>query len=538
MPDAVVIGSGPNGLVGANMLADAGWDVLVLEAQPDPGGAVRSGEIARPGFIHDRFSSFYPLGVASPPMAAMELEAHGVRWRRSPIAVAHPAADGTAAYIARDLDETCAALDAFAPGDGDAWRSLYGLWERVGPALIDALMAPFPPVRGGGRLVRALGSADAVLDFARLGVLPVRRLADEEFRGAGAARLLAGNALHADYGPESPGSALYGLILCGLAQQVGFPVPEGGSGALSAALVRRLESRGGRVTCGERVTQVVVRGGRARAVRTENGREVAAARAVLADVGAPQLYRVLLAGVPLPARLDAALRRFEYDQGTVRVAWALSGPVPWVAEPMRRTGTVHIAEGVDALTATMGEIARGLVPAHPFLVGGQYSAADPTRQPAGCETLWGYAHVPRTVRGDAGGEDIAGAWDERDCERFADRMEREVEAVAPGFRDRILDRSIAGPRQLEAANANLVGGAINGGTAQLHQQLVFRPVPGLGRPDTPVAGLYLASSSAHPGGGVHGACGANAARAALHERGAARRAMARLQAAATGRGRP
>jgi len=538
MPDAVVIGSGPNGLVGANLLADAGWDVLVLEAEPEPGGAVRSGELTRPGFVHDRFSSFYPLGVASPAMRAMDLEANGLRWCRHPVPVAHPTPDGTVAYVAADLDETCAALDAFAPGDGDAWRSLYGLWERVGAALLEALLTPFPPVRGAARLLRALGSADAVLDFARLGMLPVRRLGDEEFAGRGGPRLLAGNALHADFTPESPGSGIYGLVLSGLAQQVGYPVPEGGSGALSAALVRRLEARGGRVARGERATQIVVSAGRARAVRTAHDREIAATRAVLADVGAPQLYRVLLAGVPLPDRLCAALRRFEYDQGTVRVVWALSGPVPWLAEPVTRAGAVHIADGVDGLTAVAGDIARGLVPAHPFIVSGQYAVADPTRQPPGCETFWGYAHVPRTVRGDAGGEDIAGAWDDADLERYADRMEREVEAVAPGFRDRILDRSIAGPPQLEAMNANLVGGAINGGTAQLHQQLVFRPVPGLGRPDTPVPGVFLASASAHPGGGVHGACGANAARAALHERGPVRRASAGLSRAVAGRGRP
>jgi phytoene dehydrogenase-like protein len=538
MPDAVVVGAGPNGLVGANLLADAGWDVEVLEAEPEPGGAVRSGEIARPGFVHDRFSSFYPLGAASPHMVAMDLEAHGVRWRRHPIAVAHPAADGSAAYVAAGLDETCASMEAFAEGDGDRWRAFHGLWERVGDALLESLLSPFPPVRGAAKLVRALGSADAVLDFARLGVLPVRRLAEEEFRGAGAARLIAGNALHADFAPESPGGGIYGLVMCGLAQQVGFPVPEGGARSLTAALVRRLEARGGRVHCGERVTEVVVAGGRASAVRTAAGREVAVSRAVLADVGAPQLYRDLLAGVPLPPRLDAALRRFQYDQGTVRVAWALSAPVPWLAEPVRRAATVHIAEGVDALTGTMAEIARGLVPAHPFLVSGQYALADPTRQPAGCETFWGYAHVPRAVRGDAGGEEIAGRWDERDRERFADRMEREVEAVAPGFRDRILAREVAAPPQLEAMNANLVGGAINGGTAQLHQQLVFRPVPGLARADTPVPGLYLASASAHPGGGVHGACGANAARAALRERGPARRATAALSRAVAGRGRP
>jgi phytoene dehydrogenase-like protein len=538
MADAIVIGAGPNGLVGANLLADAGWSVEVIEAQPDPGGAVRSGETAHPGFVHDRFSSFYPLAIVSPPMQAMELEAHGLRWRRHPVAVAHPASDASVALVAADLEATCAALDAFAPGDGDAWRRLYALWERVGGALIEALLTPFPPVRGTARLLRALGSADEVLDFARLGMLNVRRLGTEEFSGDGGRRLLAGNALHGDFSPESPGGAIYGLVLAGLAQQVGFPVPEGGSGALTQALVRRLEARGGRVTCGERVTEIVVRGGRACAVRTAADREVPADRAVLADVGAPQLFADLLRAAPLPKRLHRALRRFEYDNGTVKVDWALSGPVPWLADAMRDAGTVHITEGVDALTQQMANLAMGLVPERPFLISGQYAAADPTRQPAGSETYWGYAHVPQRVEGDAGDDDLDGRWTPAQAECFADRMEAQIEAVAPGFRERVIARAIATPHDLEAADANLVGGALNGGTAQLHQQLVFRPTPGLGRAETVVPGVFLASASAHPGGGVHGACGANAARAALRDRSAVNRAVARIGRSVSGRGRP
>jgi len=536
MPDAVVIGAGPNGLVGANVLADAGWEVLVLEAEPDPGGAVRSGETTLPGFVHDRFSSFYPLAIVSPAMRAMELEAHGVTWRRPPVAVAHPAADGSVALVG-DLEATCASLESFAPGDGDAWRRLYGLWERVGGGLLEALLTPFPPVRGAARLARALGSADALLDFTRMGVLNVRRLGEEEFAGEGAARLLAGNALHGDFSPESPGGGIYGLVLAGLAQQVGFPVPEGGSGELARALVRRLESRGGTVACGERVTAIVTAGGAAAAVRTAHDREVSTGT-VLADVGAPQLFRDLLAGAPLPPRLDAALGRFQYDNGTVKVDWALDGPVPWLNDAMREAGTVHVTDGVDALTEATAHLATGLIPERPFLVAGQYAAADPTRQPPGRETFWGYAHVPQRVKGDAGGEGISGAWATGDAERFADRMEMQIERVAPGFREKVLGRTIAAPPQLEAMNANLVGGALNGGTAQLHQQLVLRPVPGLGRPETPVPGVYLASASAHPGGGVHGACGANAARAALRERGLVRRAVGRAARGATGRGRP
>jgi phytoene dehydrogenase-like protein len=514
MADAVVIGSGPNGLVAANRLADAGWDVVVLEAEPEPGGAVRSAELTLPGFVHDRFSAFYPLAAGSPHIAGLGLERHGLRWRRAPLVVADPAPDGTFAAISSELEETCASLNAFAPGDGRAWRELTAWWERVGARFVGALLDPFPPVRSGARLLAALGPRGA-LELARFGLLSVRRLAAERFAGDGAARLLAGTALHADISPENPGGALYGMLLIGLGQQVGWPVPEGGAGRLSGALVARLQAAGGRVVCGERVERVVVRGRRAVAVRCADGREVDARRAVLADVGAPQLYLSLLEREQVPARVLSALRRFEYDWGTVKVDWALDGPIPWAAEGAARTGTLHVTGGLDALTLHSAELARGLVPAEPFLVAGQYAHFDPSRQPEGSETAWAYAHVPQHVRGDAGGDGLTGSWDCGELERMAERIEARIESVAPGFRNRIAARHLAGPRELEAADANLVGGAIGGGTAQLHQQVVLRPVPALGRAETPIRRLYLASASAHPGGGVHGACGANAARAAL-----------------------
>lgn len=528
MPDAVVIGSGPNGLVAANVLADAGWDVVVLEAQPEAGGAVRSGELTAPGFINDRFSAFYPLGVASPVMRSMQLEEHGLRWRRHPITVAHPASDGSAALLSSDLDETCASLDSFAPGDGDAWRDLYGWWRRVGPAFLSALLDPFPPVRAGARLVRALGGAEETLEFARFALLPVRRFADEHFRGAGGGRLLAGNALHADVSPEVPGGALFGMVLVGTGQAVGFPIPEGGAGELSRALVRRLEARGGRVELNAEVAEVIVREGRAVGVRTRDGREVDATKAVLADVGAPQLYLKLLPRELIPRRFLAALERFQYDNGTFKLDWALDGPIPWTNPDVHRAGTVHVTEGIDALSVQAVQLSAGQIPADPFLVLGQYALADPTRQPDGCETAWAYTHVPQVVHSDAGPDGLTGRWDERESERFADRMEEQIEKLAPGFRSRVRARNIMAPHDLEAGDANLVHGALNGGTAQLHQQLVFRPVPGLGRAETPVAGLYLASASAHPGGGVHGAPGANAARAALRERPRMQRLTARI----------
>ena len=458
MPDAVVVGAGPNGLVAANLLADAGWDVLVLEAQPEPGGAVRSGETAHPGFVHDRFSSFYPLVEASPVMRELELERHGLRLRHAEAAVAHPLPDGRAAVIyGKDLDRTCAGLEALAPGDGEAFARWMGYWDRIGPSLVEALMRPFPPVRGALKLGAALATPRRMGEFARLGALPVRRFVEEEFAGEGPALLFAANALHADYAPESAGGAVYGLVLVGMAQQVGYPVPEGGSGALTDALVRRLAAAGGRVECGVPVERVVLRGGRAVGVRTADGREHTARRAVLAAVGAPQLYERLVGVEHLPARVREGLRRFQYDHGTVKVEWALDGPVPWTAPDMARTGTVHVAESVDALTLAMARIASRRVPERPFLVAGQYARMDPTRQPAGAETFWGYTHVPREVRADAGEDRITGRWDEREREAIADRMEAELERVAPGFRERVVGRHVAAPPDLEAENANLVG---------------------------------------------------------------------------------
>ena len=246
--DAVVIGAGPNGLVAANRLADAGWRVLVLEAQPEPGGAVRSAELTHPGFVHDLCSAFYPLGVASPVMRALELESYGLRWRWAPLALAHPRGDDMCAVLSTKIDETAASLDQFAAGDGAAWRELYGEFERISDALLDAMTSPIPPLRGAARLVAALGPR-GLLDFSRQSLLSVRQLARDRFAGEGGALLLTGNALHSDVSPDAPPSGFLGWMLTSLGQQYGFPVPEGGASQLTAALVRRLEARGGTVQC-------------------------------------------------------------------------------------------------------------------------------------------------------------------------------------------------------------------------------------------------------------------------------------------------
>ncbi|MFD4989219.1 phytoene desaturase family protein [Streptomyces sp. NPDC058374] len=517
MPDAVVIGAGPNGLVAANLLADEGWSVEVLEAQGEPGGAVRSDRGVHPEFVNDLFSSFYPLAAASPVLAGLDLHTEGLRWSRAPKVLAHPLPDGRCAVLEPDCEATAEGLDGFAPGDGQAWRELHATWEKLRPDLLEALFSPFPPLRAGGKLLARLRGSGG-LRLARGMLLPVRRFGEEEFAGEGGRLLLAGNALHADLAPEAAGSGGFGWLMSMLGQTYGFPVPVGGSGELSAALVRRLERRGGALRCGERVSEVVVRQGRAVAVRTASGEEVPAKRAVLADVSAPSLYGDLVDSAHLPGRVLADLHRFDWDFATFKVDWALDTAVPWEAPQAATAGTVHLADGVDGLTRFAADIATGRVPAEPFALFGQMTTADPTRSPAGTESAWAYTHVPQHVKGDAGGDGLTGRWDEREREAMADRVEEQVERYAPGFRDRVRARRVLAPPTLEAMDANLHGGAINGGTTAVHQQLVFRPTPGTGRPETPVPGLYLASASAHPGGGVHGAPGANAARAALRTR--------------------
>ncbi len=243
MPDAIVIGAGPNGLVAANLLADRGWDVLVCEATPAPGGAVRSAELIEPGFVNDVFSAFYPLAAASPVINRLGLERYGLRWCRAPLVLAHPAPDGTCPIISTDLDETARSLDAFHPGDGDAWRQLFARWQRMRSGLLDGLFTPIPPLRATAKLALATRH-EGPIRFARFALLPVARLVAEEFGSEQARRLFAGSALHADLAPGDVLSGFFGWILCSLGQELGWPVPEGGAGRLTDALVARSRSAG------------------------------------------------------------------------------------------------------------------------------------------------------------------------------------------------------------------------------------------------------------------------------------------------------
>lgn len=515
--DAVVVGAGPNGLVAANLLADAGWSVLVLEAQPTPGGAVRSDREVHPAYVHDTFSAYYPLGIASPVLQGLHLERHGLTWSHAPAVLGHPlrGSDGatTWALLQRDPHDTAAGLDALAPGDGQAWLDLYDAWDAVGDDLVAALLTPFPPVRRGAATLAGLARHASMLPDVLLPVLTSTR---RRFRGEGARALLAGNAGHSDLPLDGIGSGVFALMLAMTGQRFGFPVPQGGAQALTDALVRRLEAAGGELRCDTAVRRVVTHGGRVEGVVLTAGERVHAP-VVLGDVLAPALY-AMLDPDDVPLRAKVGLRRFRMDPGTVKVDWALSGPVPWETPPSTMPGCLHVSDDVADMRRALEQVDDGLAPERPFMLAGQMTTTDAFRSPEGTESMWAYTHVPQASehRGDADPSgSITGRWDHDDLERMGDRMQQRLEERAPGFADLVVGRRVMGPHELHARDANLVGGAVGGGTSRIGQELVLRPVPGLGRAETGVRGLYLASSSAHPGGGVHGAPGANAARAAL-----------------------
>lgn len=510
---AVVIGAGPNGLVAANLLADAGWQVLVLEEQARPGGAVASDTDVEPSFVHDTFSSFYPLAAASRTMARLGLERYGLVWTHAPAVLGHPLPDGRWAVLERTPEATAAGLESLHPGDGASWLAVCDEWRRIGGSLVAALLDPFPPVRAGLGMLTKLPRAGG-LSWVRDLVAPVLDLAERRFAGDGARLLLVGNALHADAPLTGPVSGVFGLLMCMLGQSTGFPVPVGGAGRLTDALVARLAERGGEIRVGSPVTRILTERRRVHGVEIA-GSERLPTSVVVADVSAPFLYDTLLADAELPHRVRAGMSRFRWDPATVKVDWALDGPVPWTGAPPRSPGTVHVGDSPDALLLAQAQVEAHLVPERPFLLLGQMTTTDPTRSPVGTESLWAYTRVPQRVRGDAGRDGLTGRWDDAELARMADRVQAEIERRAPGFGALVRARRVLGPQQLECRDRNLVGGATGGGTQGLQQQLVFRPVPGLGRAETTVRGVFLGSAAAHPGGGVHGAPGANAARAVL-----------------------
>jgi phytoene dehydrogenase-like protein len=526
--DAVVVGGGTNGLAAALRLAEAGWSVCLLEAGEEVGGSARTIESTLPGFRHDFGAEFLPLAQLSPAIAGRDLGADGLRLLHAPLPAAHPFPGNQAVALARSAAETAASIDKLHHGDGDAWIALDDDYGDPIELLLRAQMVRWP-VSEGAALWRRLGGAQRALGFVRMLLQGASVIADR-FESEQARAFLVAPAMHADLGPEVPGTGVYALLLSLLGQRHGMPVAEGGSGAVSAALAARLRAAGGVVLTGRRVERIVVSGGRATAAEAA-GEVLEARRALIAAVH-PELVIRMAGPDSFPSAALEQVRGFRRGLGTFKVDWALDGPVPWLANECRRAGVVHVGDSVRAMSRAAWEATNGLLPARPTLILGQPTLADPSRAPAGKHVLWGYAHVPATPVGDALRPRARGEWS-RSAEPFLERVELAIEAHAPGFRELVLARRAWTPADLEGSDPNLLGGDIITGSFAIDQQLVFRPGPAWWRWGSPVKGLYLASAAVPPGGGVHGACGDLAAAQALADQ---RRPLLLAGAAALGAG--
>jgi phytoene dehydrogenase-like protein len=464
--DAVVVGAGPNGLAAAVELARNGRSVAVLEAEPTVGGGTRSAELTLPGFVHDLGSAIHPLGYASPFFRQLPLEDHGLEWVHPPAPLAHPFDDGTAVVLERSVEETAAALGPDAPA-----------YERLMKDVAEEVPRLASYFVGSPRIFRhPLALAASALRALR----PARALAEDVFEGERARGLFAGNAAHSFLPLEKSPSALFGFVVGTLGHTYGWPFPRGGSQKIADALTSYLLTLGGEVYTGVRVGSV---------------EEVPKTRAVLFDVTPRQLLEI--AGEHFTERYRRALKDYRYGPGVFKVDFALDGPIPWKATECLRAGTVHLGGTLEEIAAGEAAVWRGEHPERPFILLAQQSLFDRTRAPEGKHTVWAYCHVPNGSNFDMTG-----------------RIEGQIERFAPGFGERILAKTSMGPADLERQNANLVGGDINGGVADL-RQLFTRPVLKLNPYATPAKGLFVCSSSTPPGGGVHGMSGYLAARVAL-----------------------
>jgi phytoene dehydrogenase-like protein len=464
--DAVVVGSGPNGLAAALTLARAGLAVTVIEGARTAGGGCRTQELTLPGFRHDVCSAVHPLAAASPFFTGTDLASRGVTLLTPKVAFAHPLDGGRAVAAAGSVDQTAGDLGQ----DAAAYRSLLGPLVREADSILPAVLAPL-------RSVPARPAA--VAGFALRGLLPAtmlaRRFATEEARA-----MLAGVAAHSIQPLSAPLSGGFGLLLMVLAHGAGWPVVQGGSERIIDALTAELEALGGEVVTGSPIARLD---------------QLPPARAVLLDVTPRQFAD--LAGEALPPRYARALRRFRYGPGVCKVDWALAGPVPWAASACRDTATVHLGGTFEEIARSEADVAAGRHPQRPYCIVAQQGVVDPSRAPAGKQALWGYCHVPSGSTVD-----------------MTEKIEAQIERFAPGFRDLILARSVRTAADVERYNPNCVGGDVGGGSGTLRQTL-FRPVPRWNQYATALPGVYLCSSSTPPGGGVHGMCGTWAARAAL-----------------------
>ena len=466
--DAVVVGAGPNGLAAAIVFAQAGRSVLVLEAQSTIGGGARSAELTRPGFVHDVCSAVHPLARATSFFQSLPLDEHGLRWIEPPVQMAHPFDDRPPAMLYRSIEETGASLGEDGAAYDTLIRPFVTRWDELAADALAPVHLPRHPVLLGRFGLAALRSAVS--------------LCERRFSGIQARALLSGMSAHAAVPLTRLATASFGLVLAAAGHRVGWPIPVGGSQRLADALASYLRSLGGDI-----VTESPV----------HTLRDLPDARCILLDVTPRQALQI--AGDRFSAGYRRSLSRYAYGPGVCKIDWALTQPVPWRDADCARAGTVHLGGALDELVASEAATWRGEHAERPFVLIAQPSVFDTTRAPYGLHTLWGYCHVPN-------GSDVD----------MTARIERQIERFAPGFRDCILERSVTRACDMHHHNANLIGGDISGGANTLNQ-LFFRPMLRRVPYATSARGVYLCSSSTPPGGGVHGLCGAYAARAALDE---------------------
>ncbi len=464
--DAIVVGSGPNGLSAAVALARQGCSVLVVEAAGTVGGGTRSAPLTLPGFVHDVCSAIHPMAVASPFFRELPLGQYGLEWIHPGVPLAHPLDDGCAAVLDRSVETTAAGLGA----DASAYRRMMAPLAMRADILFRELVGPLGVPR----------HPITALRFAWRALRSGRGLADHYFRDDPARALIAGLAGHAVLPLEQLPGAAIGLMLGVAGHAVGWPMPRGGSQQIAEALASYLRSLGGEIVTGRRIASVD---------------ELPPNRSVLLDITPRQV--LALAGHRLPARYQRRLGRYRYGMGVFKVDWALSAPIPWRNEACRRAGTLHLGGTLEEIADAERMTSEGGHPDRPFVLAAQPTLFDPSRAPPGMHVAWGYCHVPNQSVVD-----------------MTDRIEAQFERFAPGFRDLILARHVMTTADMERYNANYIGGDISGGIADLWQ-IFARPVANLNPYATSSPGLYICSSSTPPGGGVHGLCGYYAARAAL-----------------------
>ncbi len=464
--DAIVIGSGPNGLVAAIELARKGWSVRVYEAQATIGGGMRTQEITLPGFKHDICSAIHPLGMGSPFMSQLPLAQYGLEWIQPDIPLAHPLDNGKAVALYQSITDTANALGS----DGDMYRRLITPLAKNWDSIADFALGPF----------RIPADIPTAIQFGMRAVFPATWLA-KLFRGEEAKALLAGCAAHSVLPLDMSPSAAFGLVLGTLGHVVGWPFPKGGAQSIADALAGYLHDLGGEIICDTPVTSLDA---------------LPSARAYLFDTSPAQLIEI--AGSRIPDSLyTEQVNHYRYGPGVFKVDFALSDPIPWTNDLCKRAGTLHLGGTIDELTRSERLMWEGIHSENPYVIVAQQSLFDDTRAPDGQHTGWAYCHVPRNSTRD-----------------MTDIIINQIERFAPGFRDCILETATMHTADFQRYNPNYIGGDINGGVADW-TQLFTRPVVRARPYTTPAEGLYLCSSSTPPGGGVHGMCGYHAARAVL-----------------------